>query len=104
MHKRDNVKKTLPAIHIEKQAIIKLLCIILFLAIFATLIWGHFHEKKLSVETYSDGIKQIDLDSIYLSGSDVQVAFCVLTISLRVSSWLFRRASEKSTCTSLPDR
>jgi len=75
MHKRDNVKKTLPEIHIEKQAIIKLLCIILFLAICATLVWGHFHEKKLSVETYSDGIKQIDLDSIYLSGSDVQVDF-----------------------------
>lgn len=59
----------------QKITVLRITCGILFFAICATLIWGHFHTKNLSQEAYSDGIEQIDLDSIYLVDSGVQVDF-----------------------------
>lgn len=50
-------------------------CIVLFLAICATLIWGQVHDKEVFREAYSDGIEQVDIDSIYLGDSDTQVDF-----------------------------
>ena len=63
-----------------RKRILNIVCILLFLAICATLIWGHFSEKQRSEDTYSDGIKQIDLDSIYLVNSGVQVDFSEVII------------------------
>ena len=50
-------------------------CIVLFLAICATLIWGQVNDKEVFREAYSDGIEQVDIDSIYLGDSDTQVDF-----------------------------
>ena len=47
----------------------------MLVAICATFLWSYFYKKNLSEEAYDDGITQIDLDTIYLNGSGVQVDF-----------------------------
>lgn len=64
----------------QKITFLRITCIILFVAICATLIWGRIHEKKQSKETFNDGIEQIDLDTIYLTDSGVQVDFSEVII------------------------
>ena len=64
----------------QKITILRITCAILFVAICATLIWGRIHEKKQSREAFNDGIEQIDLDSIYLTDSGVQVDFSEVII------------------------
>ena len=58
-----------------KQSTLKLLCIVLSVAILGILIWGHYNRNLSAKEAYSDGIEQIDIDSIYLGNSGVQVDF-----------------------------
>ena len=65
----------------QKIKILKILWVILGLAICITLIWGLVSEKKSSKEVYSDGIEQIDIDSIYLVESGVQVDFSKVILS-----------------------
>ena len=64
-----------------KQKILNIICILLVLAIAATFIWGFVHKKTLSHEAYSDGIVQVDLNSIYLEGSKIQVDFSDVLVS-----------------------
>ena len=64
----------------QKITILRITCIILFIAICATLIWGRIHEKRQSKEAFNDGIEQIDLDTIYLTDSGVQVDFSEVII------------------------
>lgn len=59
----------------EKIKVQKITCVVLLVAICASFIWGYFNKKNLTEEGYDDGITQIDLDSIYLNGSGVQVDF-----------------------------
>ena len=47
----------------------------MLVAICATFVWSYFYKKNLSEEAYDDGITQIDLDTIYLNASGVQVDF-----------------------------
>lgn len=58
-----------------REKILKITCILLIFAICITLLWGIFNRKQTFNETYSDGIEQIDIDSIYLKDSGVQVDF-----------------------------
>ena len=64
----------------QKITIQKIICIILFIAICVTLIWGLFNHKEVLRNTYEDGIEQIDIDSIYLTGSGLQVDFSEVII------------------------
>ncbi|MBR2402820.1 MAG: DUF4230 domain-containing protein [Lachnospiraceae bacterium] len=64
----------------QKITTLRILCVILFLAICATLIWGRIHEKNSAKEASNDGIEQIDLDTIYLVDSKVQVDFSEVII------------------------
>lgn len=59
----------------EKIKVQKIICIVLLAAICLTFIWGYFCKKNLAEEAYDDGITQIDINSIYLNGSGVQVDF-----------------------------
>lgn len=59
----------------DKVKVQKIICVILVVAIGASFIWGYFYRKNSSQEVYSDGIEQIDLDSIYLTESGVQADF-----------------------------
>ena len=65
----------------QKIKILKILWALLGLAICITLIWGLVSEKKSSRGAYSDGIEQIDIDSIYLVESGVQVDFSKVILS-----------------------
>ncbi|MBO5160255.1 MAG: DUF4230 domain-containing protein [Lachnospiraceae bacterium] len=64
----------------QKMNVPKITCVVLIIAICATLIWGAFQEKNASKEAYNDGIEQIDLDSIYLVDSGVQVDFAEVIV------------------------
>ena len=64
----------------QKITILRITCVILFIAICATLIWGRIHEKSTTKSAFNDGIEQIDLDSIYLADSKVQVDFSEVII------------------------
>jgi hypothetical protein len=56
-----------------KERIEKIICMVLGLAIIGTLLWGFSNKKEASNNVYDDGIEQIDIDSIYLTESGVQV-------------------------------
>lgn len=58
-----------------KQHVVKFICIILSILILAVLIWGHYNREHATKEAFNDGIEQIDLDTIYLTRSGVQVDF-----------------------------
>jgi len=65
----------------KKINILHITCILLIAAICITLLWGFFHEKQLFQTTFNDGIEQLDIDSIYLTGSGVSVDFSEVLIS-----------------------
>lgn len=50
-------------------------CIVLVLAIIGILLWGIIRVKQENDTAYSDGIVQVDLNTIYLEGSDIKVNF-----------------------------
>ena len=52
-----------------------IICIILTIAIAAVLIWNKNNKEVNDNSLYNDGIEQLDLDSIYLKKSGVQVDF-----------------------------
>ena len=64
----------------QKITIQKIICITLSIGICATLIWGLFNREKVLRNTYDDGIEQIDLDTIYLNRSKVEVDFSEVII------------------------
>ena len=64
----------------QKMNVPKITCVVLIIAICTTLIWGALQEKNSSKESYNDGIEQIDLDSIYLVDSGVQVDFAEVIV------------------------
>ena len=63
-----------------KTTILRIICVILLLATFVTVIWGYINKNTTIQETFSDGIQQIDLDTIYLTDSKVQVDFSEVII------------------------
>ena len=88
-----------------KQNYLKLLCIVLSIAILIILIWGHFNRQLAAKETYSDGIEQIDIDTIYLGNSGVQVEFSDVIIgNHQETRKLIVSTQEATVSTELTDR
>ena len=58
-----------------KRRALDIACVILFLAIIGILLWGMIRVKQDKDDAYDDGIVQVDLNTIYLEGSDVKVNF-----------------------------
>lgn len=88
-----------------KEKILKIICIILTCAICCTLLWGCFHKSQSSVEAYNDGIEQIDLDSIYLVDSGVQVDFSEVILGTQEETRkLIVSTQEATVSTELTDR
>lgn len=84
---------------------LRIICIILICAICGTLLWGYFNKNEIFKEAYSDGIKQIDLDSIYLVNSGVQVDFLEVIIgSHEETRKLIVSTQEATVSTELTDR
>lgn len=88
-----------------KQKDLKLICVLLSLAIIATLLWGHYNREHAAKEAFSDGIEQIDLDSIYLTRSGVQVDFSEVIIGTHNETRkLIVSTQEATVSTDLTDR
>ena len=64
----------------KKIRLYEIVCVILLLAIIAVIIWSNYNKEPKEKVTYDDGIEQIDLDSIYLKNSGVQVDFSEVII------------------------
>lgn len=58
-----------------KKKILLAFCAVLFVAIVGILIWGRFNVASVFSETYDDGVERIDLNTIYLENSGVEVDF-----------------------------
>ena len=64
----------------DKNKILSIVCYVLAGAIVVTLLWGLVNGKHVFKDNYDDGIEQIDLDTIYLNGSKVEVDFSEVII------------------------
>lgn len=58
-----------------KKTILLGISAVLLVASLIILIWGICNKRELFRESYSDGVEQVDLDTIYLGDSDVTVDF-----------------------------
>ena len=65
----------------DKNKVLTITCYVLIAAIAVTLLWGLVNGKHVFKDNYSDGIEQIDLDTIYLNGSKVEVDFSEVLIA-----------------------
>ena len=64
-----------------KKKILSILCVILLAAIIGILIWSRNHEMTVFNETYNDGVEQVDINTIYLESSGVEVDFSEVLLS-----------------------
>lgn len=64
----------------DKNKVLTITCYVLAAAIALTLLWGLVNGKHVFKDTYSDGIEQVDLDTIYIQGSKVEVDFSEVII------------------------
>lgn len=58
-----------------KRVFLKISCFVLFVLIIGVLVWGRNNNVSVFREAYEDGVEQIDLDTIYLEGSGIEVNF-----------------------------
>ena len=88
-----------------KQKHLAILCSILLFAICGVLIWGHLNRNLEAKEAFNDGIEQIDIDSIYLGKSGVQVDFSEVIIGTHNETRkLIVSTQEATVSTELTDR
>lgn len=64
-----------------KRKALGIFCGILVAAIFGILIWGMNATTTVFSETYNDGVEQIDINTIYLENSGVEVDFSEVLLS-----------------------
>ncbi len=64
----------------DKNKALTITCYVLGIAIVAMLLWGLVNEKSVFEEPYDDGIEQVNLDTIYLHGSKIEVDFSEVLI------------------------
>ena len=58
-----------------KRVLLNSSCVVLFVLIVGVLVWGRNNKIPVFREAYDDGVEQIDLDTIYLENSGVEVNF-----------------------------
>ena len=81
----------------QKLKIQKICCGVLAAGICIMLIWGAVHKKNVSNDPYDDGIEQIDLNSIYLAESGVQVDFSEVLIGSQEETRKLIVSTQKAT-------
>lgn len=78
---------------------------ILLVASLGILIWGMNHKRTLFREAYDDGVEQVDLNTIYLKGSGVEVNFSeVLLGNQNETRKLIVSTQQATVATELSDR
>jgi len=88
----------------KKKALI-FFCVIVLAAIIGILIWSRNDATTVFNETYNDGVEQIDINTIYLEGSRVEVDFTeVLLSSQEETRKLIVSTQEATVSTELKDK
>ena len=64
-----------------KKKVLGISCGILLIAIIGILIWSRNEAVTVFNGNYNDGVEQIDLDTIYLEDSGVEVDFTEVLLS-----------------------
>ena len=88
-----------------KRVLLNCSCVVLLVLIIGVLIWGRNNKVSVFRETYDDGVEQIDLDTIYLENSGVEVNFSeVLLGKQEETRKLIVSTQEATVSTELSDR
>ena len=88
-----------------KRVLLNSACVVLFVLIVGVLIWGRNNKISVFRETYDDGVEQIDLDTIYLENSGVEVNFSEILLGKQEETRkLIVSTQEATVSTELSDR
>lgn len=88
-----------------KRNALSIFCLVLLAAIIGILIWSRNNTTTVFNETYNDGVKQIDINSIYLESSGVEVDFSeVLLGNQEETRKLIVSTQEAAVSTELSDK
>lgn len=69
-----------------KKTLLNISCAIGIAATIFAIVWGIVHGLKVFDKEYDDGIEQIDLNTIYLKGSGVEVDFSEVILSQKTET------------------
>ena len=88
-----------------KRVLLNSSCVILLVLIVGVLVWGRNNKVSVFREAYDDGIEQIDLDTIYLKDSGVEVNFSEILLGKQEETRkLIVSTQEATVSTELSDR
>ncbi|MBD5515266.1 MAG: hypothetical protein HDR06_11670 [Lachnospiraceae bacterium] len=88
-----------------KRVLLNSSCVVLFALIVGVLVWGRNNKIPVFREVYDDGVEQIDLDTIYLEDSGVEVNFSEILLGKQEETRkLIVSAQEATVSTELSDR
>lgn len=88
-----------------RRTVLNTACVVLTVLIVAVVIWGRNNKIPVFREAYDDDVEQIDLDTIYLENSGVEVSFSeVLLGKQEETRKLIVSTQEATVSTELSDR
>lgn len=88
-----------------KRVLLNSSCVVLLVLIVGVLIWGRNNKITVFREAYDDGVEQIDLDTIYLENSGVEVNFSEILLGKQEETRkLIVSTQEATVSTELSDR
>ena len=88
-----------------KRVLLNSSCVVLFVLIVCVLVWGRNNKIPVFRETYDDGVEQIDLDTVYLENSGVEVNFSEILLGKQEETRkLIVSTQEATVSTELSDR
>ena len=90
---------------VMKRVLLNSSCVVLFVLIVGVLVWGRNNKISVFREAYDDGVEQIDLDTIYLENSGVEVNFSEILLGKQEETRkLIVSTQEATVSTELSDR
>ncbi len=88
-----------------KRVLLNASCVVLLVLIVGILVWGRNNKIAVFREIYDDGVEQIDLDTIYLENSGVEVDFSEILLGKQEETRkLIVSTQEATVSTELSDR
>lgn len=88
-----------------KRTFLNISCVVLLVMILGVLVWGRNNKVSVFREIYDDGVEQIDLNTVYLENSGVEVNFSeVLLGKQEETRKLIVSTQEATVSTELSDR
>ncbi len=88
-----------------KRVLLNCSCVVLFVLIVGVLVWSRNNKVSVFHEVYDDGVEQIDLDTIYLENSGVEINFSEILLGKpEETRKLIVSTQEATVSTELSDR